>query len=147
MSATVGWMIAAGLAVIAGLAWVAWRELTKVKAQDEAKAAATQARLANLQVSVDAIARAVMSEQCDVSEGALRLKPLLDAVDTSWLQRSDLRAILVMAEALADQPIKDARNALDKQTRMRLDLERMKLESEHAESVRAACAVLVRGDA
>ncbi|MGB0957401.1 MAG: DUF2489 domain-containing protein, partial [Litorivicinus sp.] len=82
-----------------------------------------------------------------VSEGSLRLKPLLDAVDQNWTQRSDLRAILELAEALDDQPIKEARAALEKQERMRLDLARMKLEAEHGPGVRSACAVLVRGDA
>jgi len=135
-----------GLAIIAGLSYVAWRELKKVAELDAAKAKKDQERRAHLQMSVDAIARAVIAEQCDVSEGALRLKPLLDATDPSWTDRSDLRAILTLAEALADQPIKEARKALEKQERMRLDLARMRLEADHGEQVKAACQVLVRLD-
>ncbi len=135
-----------GVAIIAILAWYAWRELSKVAAIEAAKAEKDKERRANLQISVDAIARAVMSDQCDVSEGALRLKPLLDATDPSWIDRSDLRAILTMAEALADQPIKEARKALEKQERMRLDLARMQLEAEHGDAVKQACQALVRRD-
>ena len=51
-----------------------------------------------------------------------------------------------MAEALADQPIKDARQALSKQERMRLDLQRYKLEAEHSNAVKGACQALVRLD-
>lgn len=139
--ATVG-----GVAIIAVLSWIAFRELKKVAAAGAAQKEKDRARMANLQVSIDAIARAVIADQCDISEGALRLKPLLDAKDSQWSERSDLRAILVMAEALADQPIKEARKALEKQDRMRLDLKRYKLEAEHADSVKAACQVLVRLD-
>ena len=134
-----------GLVVIAGLSWIAYRELKKVAAM-EAQQQAQENERQNLQISIDAIARAVISDQCDVSEGSLRLKPLLDASISGWADRSDLRAILTLASALADQPIKDARAALTKQERMKFDLARMKLEAEHADSVKQACQVLIRKD-
>lgn len=138
--------IAGGLLIILGLSFVAWRELKKVAAMEAAQADKDKKRMANLQMSVDAIARAVIADQCDVSEGALRLKPLLDATDVTWVERSDLRPILTLAEALADQPIKEARKALEKKERMRLDFARMKLEAEQGDAVKAACQVLVRLD-
>ena len=138
--------LVAGVLIIAVLGWVAARELKKVAALEAAQREKDQTRMSNLRISVDAIARAVMSDQCDISEWALRLKPLLDATDPNWVDRSDLRPILVMAEALADQPIKDARQALSKQERMRLDLQRYKLEAEHSNAVKGACQALVRLD-
>lgn len=39
--------------------------------------------------------------------------------------------------SLADQPIKEARKALEKQERMRYDLARMKLEAQHGDAVKA----------
>ena len=138
--------VLAGLGIIAILGWIAARDLKKLKAQEAAKQEAAVARAKNLQVSIDAISRAVVSDQCDVSEGAMRLKPLMDAVDPAWADRSDLQPILHLAEALADQPIKDARKALPKQERMRFDLERMKLEAQHQDGVKAACAIIARGD-
>lgn len=135
-----------GLAIIAGLSWVAYRELKKVAAMEAQQQAQENERQKNLQISIDAIARAVIAEQCDVSEGALRLKPLLDASISGWADRSDLRAILTLASALADQPIKEARAALTKQERMKFDLVRMKLEAEHADSLKQACQVLIRKD-
>lgn len=97
-----GWYLVGvigGLAVIAVLAWVAARDLKKLKVQEQAKADAARQRAENLQVSIDAISRAVLSDQCDVSEGALRLKPLMDAVDSQWSERADLQPILHLAEA------------------------------------------------
>lgn len=135
-----------GLAIIAGLSWIAYRELKKVAALEARQLAQENARQKNLQISIDAIARAVISDQCDVSEGALRLKPLLDASISGWADRSDLRAILTLATALADQPIKEARAVLAKPERMKFDLARMKLEAEHADSVKQACQVLTRKD-
>ena len=69
------------------LGWVAALELKKVAALEAAQREKDQARMSNLRISVDAIARAVMSDQCDISEGALRLKPLLDATDPNWVDR------------------------------------------------------------
>ena len=146
MSAGVWLALGIGVVIIAVLGVVAYRELAKVKAQQDKVEAARVERAKNLQVSVDLIARATLSEQCDVSEASLRLQPLLSVVDPNWTSRSDLRPIMTLAEALADQPIKDARKSLTKQERMKLDLKRMKLEAEHAEGVKKACEVLVRGD-
>ena len=45
-------------------------------------------------------------------------------------------AVFKFYEAIKHMPILSARKKLDKQSRMKLDLERMKLEAEMAEDIR-----------
>lgn len=88
--------------------------------------------------SIRTIAWAAEQEQCELAEAALRLCVLLDLLvvpgDVGMAER--FPALHGLYGAIRDQPIGDARNALKRNERMRLDVERHQAESEWAERLK-----------
>lgn len=77
--------------------------------------------------SIEIIANAMQSGQCDLSEGALRLKPLLDVLGKPL---SVYPAMWTLYQVVEEMPILDARKNLKRNERMKLDLERESKEIE-----------------
>ena len=84
---TAALLVALGIILIAGLAFYAGKLLSQLNAQ-KAKFASLKAqqdkvraeRVKNIMTSVHTIALAVEQQQCDLSEGVIRLTNLLDAL-------------------------------------------------------------------
>ncbi|MCO4800119.1 MAG: DUF2489 domain-containing protein [Colwelliaceae bacterium] len=87
--------------------------------------------------SVIIIVRAMKEEQCDISEGCWRLSVLLDSLKTSQDHSLQFPAIFELYTAIKHMPILDARKNLEKRERMKLDLERVKIEAKLSDSVKA----------
>lgn len=83
--------------------------------------------------SIDIIARAMLSEQCDLAEGVLRLKPLLDVLGKKL---SAFSAMWELYQVVENMPILDERKNLKRNERMRFDLEREAKEAELAEQIK-----------
>lgn len=79
--------------------------------------------------SVSIITRAMQAEQCDFSEGCWRLCVLLDSLKTTQGLQAQFPAIFELYNQIKHMPILAERKKLDKQERMKLDYQRMKLES------------------
>lgn len=77
--------------------------------------------------SIDIISRAMISEQCDLSEGVLRLKPLLDVLGKKL---SYYNAMWSLYQVVENMPILEERKNLKRNERMKLDLEREVKEAE-----------------
>lgn len=98
---------------------------------NQQKKALQQARLARSQrltESITIIANAMLSGECNHSEGVIRLKMLLDA-----LGKIKLNAYPAMYElylVVMDMPILEQRKQLIKKERMRLDLTRESAEAK-----------------
>ncbi len=91
----------------------------------------TQAKLARMnriKESVTIIAKAMLVGDCNHSEGVIRLKMLLDPLGQKRLV--DYSAMCQLYEIVQDMPTHEARKALKKNERMRLDLHRESKESE-----------------
>ncbi|WP_386689006.1 MULTISPECIES: DUF2489 domain-containing protein [unclassified Lonepinella] len=91
----------------------------------------TQAKLARMnriKESVTIIAKAMLVGDCNHSEGVIRLKMLLDPLGQKRLV--DYSAMWQLYEIVQDMPTHEARKALKKNERMRLDLHRESKESE-----------------
>lgn len=101
---------------------------------------AQNARLLNICESVEIIAKAMLSEQCDLSEGVLRLKPLLDILGHKL---SQYPAMWELYQIVENMPILEARKNLKRNERMKLDLERETKEIELKEKIKAELAELV----
>lgn len=86
--------------------------------------------------SIIIIVRAMKEEQCDISEGCWRLSVLLDSLKTSENHSSQFPAIFELYEAIKHMPILEARKKLEKRERMKLDLERVKIEAKLSEPVK-----------
>lgn len=126
-----------GSVIIFALAFYAGKLLMQLKQQAEARnAAEQQAQQAHEQHdrkvlnSVIIIVRAMAEEQCDLSEGCWRLSVLLDSLKTSTQLAAQFPNIFKLYQEIKHMPILEERKKLAKQERMKLDLERMKLEAE-----------------
>lgn len=97
---------------------------------------ARKERLERIVDSIQVIARAMMAEQCGLSEGVMRLKPLLDVLGKKL---SDYPAMWALYEVVRDMPILDERKKLKRNERMRLDLVREAKEAETADKIKDEC--------
>lgn len=115
--------------VLAGYAAYLWRKVLQQKQQRLQKIVERQQLLKE---QIQQIAKATAAEQCQPAEAALRLVNLLRAIpmaDHTKL-RQQFPHLHALFDAISDQPILEARKALDKKERRRLDRE---LEHHQAE--------------
>lgn len=102
---------------------------------------AQNARMLNILESVEIIAKAMQTKQCDLSEGVLRLKPLLDVFGHKL---SLYPAMWELYQVVESMPILDARKNLKRNERMKLDLERESKEIELEERIQAELPELLK---
>lgn len=134
--------------ILLSLAGYALHLMMKLKLQkrrekeliEEAKQAQKERYLRILD-SIDVIARAMMSEQCDLSEGVLRLKPLLDVLGRKL---SRYTAMWALYQVVENMPILDERKNLKRNERMKLDLEREAKEAELEAEIKIECEQLLK---
>lgn len=128
------------IGVLAAIATKLLRQLKQQTLEQEQKQAEQQKALQlhdkKIIASVIIIVRAMKEEQCDIAEGCWRLSVLLDSLKLSQDLNVQFPSVFKFYEAIKHMPILAARKKLDKQSRMKLDLERMKLEAEMAEDIR-----------
>lgn len=135
---TLGTLIVLSMAFYAARLWLKiYRHNRQVKHQIKQ---AQAVRFEKILESVEIIAKAMLSEQCDLSEGVLRLKPLLDVLGQP-LNR--FAAMWALYETVQDMPILEARKQLKRNERMKFDLEREAKEVELAEQIKQELGVLL----
>lgn len=130
------------LAVLIVLSMAAYAAslLLKIRRQKKQLKQAQFTRYSNICESIDLIARAMLAEQCDLSEGVLRLKPLLDVLGKKL---AVFPAMWALYQTVEEMPILDARKALKRNERMKLDLERETKEIELEEQIKQELAQLI----
>lgn len=76
------WAVLSGIAllIIVGLGFYAGKLLFMLKQQKERQEAARQSRIATITDSIIVIAKAMEQQQCDLSEGVIRIVNLLNAL-------------------------------------------------------------------
>src|SRR5690554_3261521 len=105
--------------IIATLAGYAWSLQQQVKAQQQqqlkAQAEAEQS-LRNFQLGLVAdigfMTRSILAEQCEITEGALRLHYLLNSLDPEVWQQTELDTLRSFYALVAQMPILEAYKAL-----------------------------------
>ncbi len=153
MNTTAILLIALGAVIILALSGYAWHLVSKLrilkKEQIKASLAADekikefQKELIN---DVHFIARAVLAEQCEITEGVIRIHFLISKLDPEvWLNKS-LSTTRQYYAATLDMPILDAYKALSKQEQFTLDNERFRLEKEHKDAIHSEFKWLVAFD-
>lgn len=128
-------MVIAVLAAYASYLWAhVWLHRRRQQQRQHQQQAERNARLLE---SIRTIAWAAEQQQCELAEAALRLCVLLDllVVPAETALSSRFPALHGLYAVIRDQPIGDARSALKRNERMRLDLERHQAEAEWAERV------------
>lgn len=145
-------LLITALAIIIGLALYAASLLRRVARQNKAL---TAEQLAQQQVidrrndkiaeSIRLIAKAIVEQQCELSEGAIRISRLLETFN----QPGDANypalypCLHQLDRRLAAYPTHLAYKALKRQDRMRFDVERAKWELELKESISQECSQLL----
>lgn len=137
MSAIAITLTIVGLLILAGLAFYAGKLLSQLKQQNKAIEDKINQRNKKLEDSIRTIGSAMTAEQCELSEGVLRLAVLFDHLSDA--KEANYRAQYPSVHALNDQikhlAILEERKQLSKKDRMRQDVERWKQEAEYKELV------------
>lgn len=125
-----------GLLVVAGLAFYAGKLLFQLKSQKSRQDNARKARVATIMESVHTIALAVEQQQCNLSEGAIRLVNLLDSVpvDSPPNCQRDYPSLYALFSEVRNLPTHEERNALDKSVRAAQD----KIREEHESNLESS---------
>lgn len=120
--------------IILSMAGYAFYLFRKIRQQKNFVHNAQKARRLGLIESIEIIAKAIQSEQCDLSEGVIRLKYLLEALGHYRL--SHYPAMWALFEVVGEMPILHGRKNLKRNERMKLDLVRENAEAEYETAIR-----------
>jgi hypothetical protein len=135
-----------GAVILLGLAAYAASLLRQLQRQSQARNTAIRERNTRILDSVQLIARAVSEGQCELSEGAIRLTNLLDALQ--WTPSQPLAVtypgLYGLYDKIKDLPTHAARRELTKQERMRQDVRRLGHEADYNDQIHDDLAKLAR---
>ncbi|GEM_PF-310322 len=81
------------------------------------------------------IARSVLQQQCDISEGVLRLEYLLRGLDPDVWERHELGALREHHEEIRNMPILEAYRALTPKQQFEFDKQRFRLEEANKSAI------------
>ncbi|QEH44405.1 DUF2489 domain-containing protein [Aggregatibacter actinomycetemcomitans] len=120
-------LLIAAVCIVAGMIGYAVYLLLALQKQKKALQLARQNRINRIKESLEIIAKVMLNGDCNLSEGVLRLKMLLEPVGMAL---KNYPAMWQLYEMVEDMPTHDARKELKKNERMRLDLRRESAEAE-----------------
>lgn len=125
-------LIIVGLVVIAGLGFYAGNLLFKLRRQTQLQTQARHKRIESIEESIRTIALAMQQQQCNLSEGVIRLVNLLEAIPVKRTVSYETKfpAVHKLYANIQHFPTHEARNQLTKAERRRQDREREQVESE-----------------
>ena len=119
-------LLLVAVCIIVGMIGYATYLLLALQKQKKALQQARRNRINRIKESIEIIATAMLNGDCNLSEGVLRLKMLLEPVGMSIKNHVTM---LQLYEVVETMPTHEARNALKKNERMRLDLQRESAEA------------------
>jgi len=132
-------LISIGALIIAGLGFYAGQLLWQVQQQKQKQEEESQKRKDYLTHSISHIAKAMQAEQCEYSEGVLRIWVLLDHYNKEITEPKDYANLYpgfaTLYEIIKDMPTHDARKKYDKKEIAKLDMRRWRAEKEHEEQI------------
>ncbi|WP_373818680.1 DUF2489 domain-containing protein [Glaesserella sp.] len=134
-------LIILAVLIVLSLAGYAITLLVKLNRQKKQLQQAKNERYQNIIDSIDVIARAMLADQCDLSEGVLRLKPLLDILGKKL---SVFPAMWALYQVVESMPILAERKNLKRNERMKLDLEREAKEAELEQQIKTELRQLLK---
>jgi hypothetical protein len=118
-------LLLVAVCIIVGMIGYATYLLLALQKQKKALQQARRNRINRIKESIEIIAKAMLNDDCNLSEGVLRLKMLLEPVGMSIKNHVTM---LQLYEVVETMPTHEARKALKKNERMRLDLQRESAE-------------------
>ena len=126
-------LLLVAVCIIVGMIGYATYLLLALQKQKKALQQARRNRINRIKESIEIIAKAMLNGDCNLSEGVLRLKMLLEPVGMSIKNHVTM---LQLYEVVETMPTHEARNALKKNERMRLDLQRESAEAELEKNIK-----------
>jgi len=81
------------------------------------------------------IAAAMLEDRCELSEGVVRIGKLFDALSMTEQVTPLFPQLFVHYQLIESHPIMEARKALPKQQRMKLDFARMRAEADLGDAI------------
>lgn len=137
--------------VIAGLSFVAgrlWRQISDQKKilvkESNEQMAKEKERREFVEESLRIITKSMLEGQCDLSEGCIRIRMLIERSDNIDAKHDDFKTFFEMYEEIKHFKTHEARNELSKQERFNEDKERLKIEDRYRDSLLEASRRLLR---
>ncbi|MGK0372510.1 MAG: hypothetical protein ACJAW1_002766 [Glaciecola sp.] len=120
------------LSIVAGLAFYAGSLLFKLRIQQQLRNQKTQQRIDNISQSIQTIAKALEQQQCNLSEGCIRLFHLLEALPIKNKPdfSQQFTGLYSLYSQVKDLPTHEARKLQNKKETAQQDLQREELEAE-----------------
>lgn len=141
-------MLLSALTIVAVLAFYAGSLLFKLKQQNRLREQKTQQRVDNICESIQTIAKALEQQQCNLSEGSIRLYHLLEALPI--MKKPDFSRQFPSLYSLYDQvktlPTHKARKSQSKIETRRQDTQREELEAQLESQVMMEVSILTTFD-
>ncbi|NDV90888.1 DUF2489 domain-containing protein [Alteromonas sp. 345S023] len=130
-------LIIAALCIILALGFYAGRLLFLLKQQNKRQQKAKDERIETITESVFTIAKAMEQQQCDLSEGVIRIVNLLDALplEAPPNYKSKFPHIHALFIEVSGFAILEKRQQLTKAERRKQDIAREQIEAEHESRV------------
>ncbi len=124
------------LASVAGYYLLQVRAMQKRQAQQLAQLQAEgEAQRQRVNRSIQIIAQGLLDDQLTLTEGAIRIKVLLDGLSVEDEVQARYAAFYQLAKATDHIPILEAWKALSTRQKLAFDREREQLESDHREFI------------
>lgn len=143
------YLIVLGALILIGLAATAIYYVLKLRRVQKEQAAqikknkeAWQKHRDELASDLRFIANAMIQGQCEITEGCLRLKVLMDRLDDELQHKPEFKTIQRHFSQTISMPTHEAYKALSKQAQFKLDKQRYTLEAQNKEQVLAEVEVL-----
>ncbi len=128
--------IITSLAIIATIMWfkVYQTKLQQRKTATELERALEDKRI-RLSQDIRFIAQAMLEKQCEMTEGCMRIKVLLDLLDQRFINHPDVKQLQSYYSMVAHLPTHQAYKNLSRQEQFKFDRERFALEETYRATV------------
>lgn len=143
----IGALIIIGLAFYAGkLLWLVQQQKRQQEQDEQKRLAQQQEKKRYLRESIVLISRAMLEQQCELSEGSLRLWVLMD----HWVEADKPDAVTTypglyqMYKVVKDMPTHQARKEQDKKLTRQQDKTRLQAEKELKDFIEADVRLILK---
>jgi hypothetical protein len=138
--------IVIALSIVGSLAFYAGSLIFKLRTQRKLRNQKTQQRIDNISESIQTIAKALEQQQCNLSEGCIRLFHLLEALPVKDKPdfAQQFSGLYSLYHQVKDIPTHDARKLQSKRKTQQQDLQREELEAQLETQILNDVAVLTK---
>lgn len=136
-------VIAALAGVAAYYVWQVKKQNAQLKEEQEAQKKAWREKKEELAKDIRFIAHSMVQQQCEITEGCMRIKVLMDHLDGDLQFKPEFKTIQQVFSLTSDMPTHQAYKDLNRKEQFKLDNKRYKIEDEHRELVLAEAKTLV----